>query len=173
MKSIPNILTVFRIILVGVYVYFFLHGQYALSIATYAVAFFSDVLDGYLARRNNWITKIGKVLDPLADKLLLLAVLVCFFIDNRLDLWILIAFSALEFLQIAVASILFLKKIVVYSDWFGKIATGLFAISIAMTYCNILWGMFNQYRYAYIVTLTATFIACVHYGINTIKHHYR
>ncbi len=173
MKSIPNILTVFRIILVGVYVYFFLQGQYVLSIATYAVAFFSDVLDGYLARRNNWITKIGKVLDPLADKMLLLAVLICFFIDNRLDLWIIIAIATLEFLQIAVSAILFFKKIVVYSDWFGKIATGLFAISVAMTYCNILWGMFSQYQYVYIIALAATFVACVHYGINTIKHRYK
>lgn len=173
MKSIPNILTVFRIILVGVYVYFFMHGQYALSIAAYAVAFFSDVLDGYLARRNNWITKIGKVLDPLADKLLLLAVLVCFFIDKRLDLWIIIAIATLEVLQIAVSAVLFFKKIVVYSDWFGKVATGLFAISIAMTYCNILWGLFDLYRYAYIVALGATFIACVHYGINTVKHRYK
>lgn len=90
MKHIPNILTVFRILLIGLYVYLFMQEQYVLSIATYVVAFLSDVLDGFLARRNNWTSKLGKVLDPLADKLMLVAVLACFFISGYLKLWVLI-----------------------------------------------------------------------------------
>ena len=63
-------LSVFRLILIGVFIALFKNERYLLSFFVYIFAFGTDILDGWLARRNNWITNVGKVLDPLADKLL-------------------------------------------------------------------------------------------------------
>ena len=71
-KQIPNMLSVFRLILIGVFIALFKNERYLLSFFVYIFAFGTDILDGWLARRNNWITNIGKVLDPLADKLMLI-----------------------------------------------------------------------------------------------------
>ena len=78
MRHNPNILSALRILMVGVFLYFFIKAQYLSCLITYIVAFLTDLLDGFLARRNNWISNIGKVLDPLADKLMVLTALVCF-----------------------------------------------------------------------------------------------
>ena len=69
MKHIPNVLTVLRLFMVPLFliVYFMVSPIVALPISWLAAL--TDVLDGYLARRNGWITRLGKLLDPIADKL--------------------------------------------------------------------------------------------------------
>ena len=96
MRHIPNILSFIRLILVGVFIALFINGKYIAALATYVAAFATDLLDGYLARRNNWISDLGKVLDPLADKLLLIAAIVCFWSEGWLDTWILVVVLAKE-----------------------------------------------------------------------------
>lgn len=178
MRHIPNILTCIRILLVGIFVYMFMNAQYVASIIIYAISFLTDLLDGYLARRNNWTTPVGKVLDPLADKLMLVAVLVCFFINDSIPRWILIVIAAEEFIMILVGAILYFMKIVVYSDWFGKIATGLFAMAIVFTFVHIIGehnygvNIFGWAEYVFIAAVAASLIAFIHYGINIIKGHY-
>lgn len=175
MRHIPNILTCIRILLVGIFVYLFLNSHYVASISIYAISFLTDLLDGYLARRHNWTTPLGKVLDPLADKLMLVAVLVCFFINDSIPRWILIVIAAEEFIMILVGAILYSMKIVVYSDWFGKIATGLFAAAIVLTFVHIIgennYGVdiFGWAEYVFIAAVAASLVAFVHYGIKTIK----
>ncbi len=92
--------------------------------AIYVAAWLTDALDGYLARRNNWITDIGKLLDPLADKLMQLAAAVCFTIDNLLFLAVLIPLVLKE-TAIMVGGMLIIKrnKVVVQASWYGKLAT--------------------------------------------------
>lgn len=131
-----------------------------------------DGLAGWLSRKD------GKVLDPLADKLMLVAVLVCFFINDSIPRWILIVIAAEEFIMILVGAILYFMKIVVYSDWFGKIATGLFAVAIVFTFVHIIGehnygvNIFGWAEYVFIAAVAASLIAFVHYGINIIKGHY-
>ena len=79
MRHIPNILSGLRILMVGAFIYFFVNEQYLICLIIYAAAFLTDLLDGYLARRFGWTTDVGKVLDPLADKLMLLTALACFY----------------------------------------------------------------------------------------------
>ena len=83
--NIPNALTLFRFILIGVFPYlYFMEGQVNNKVWAFAVfllAGVTDVLDGFIARRCNLITKWGKLMDPLADKLMLITVLsVCLLI---------------------------------------------------------------------------------------------
>lgn len=87
MKNIPNILTVFRLILAPVFVVVFFSGMdnaHTLALIVYIVASFTDFLDGYMARRYNLITELGKVLDPFADKVMLITVLVSLYIWGRI-----------------------------------------------------------------------------------------
>ena len=95
-KKIPNILSTIRICLVPVFiaVYFAEEGQVKIYAAlVYAVAAFTDFLDGYLARKYGNTSNLGKVLDPLGDKLMTVSVMVCITVDGIIPLWaVLIAF---------------------------------------------------------------------------------
>ena len=85
MKVIPNILSVFRICLVPVFVIvYFIDNQDVkyYAILVYAIAGLSDFLDGYIARRFEAQSKLGKILDPLGDKLMTFTVLICITISN-------------------------------------------------------------------------------------------
>ncbi len=80
MKNIPNVLTVFRLFIVPFFAYFLCEEQFIIAFILFAIAAFTDVLDGYLARKYNAISNFGKICDPLADKALQLsAVVVLYF----------------------------------------------------------------------------------------------
>ncbi len=71
---IPNAICILRILLIGPIIYSMLKGNFGVSLALVIVAGLSDGLDGYLAKRFNWRTRLGGLLDPVADKLLLVSV---------------------------------------------------------------------------------------------------
>ena len=75
-SQIPNCICVVRILLVLPIVMFLIQGQWQWALALIFVAGFSDALDGFLAKQFNWRTRLGGLLDPLADKLLLVSVFV-------------------------------------------------------------------------------------------------
>ena len=132
MKNIPNILSVIRILLVGVFVAVFfspLSKMWALVVFLTAGA--TDVVDGFLARKFNWITDLGKVLDPFADKLMQCTVLVCLCIVKVVPLWFLIVFFAKEILTLVIGFIVIRRRsVVVVSKWYGKAAVCLFYATI-------------------------------------------
>ena len=89
--NIPNSLTIFRIILIPVFVFFMLiripYGDLVAAII-FVIAALTDSLDGYLARKWKQITKLGVILDPLADKLLITAALISLVELGRIPGWI-------------------------------------------------------------------------------------
>ena len=102
MKIIPNILSVFRICLVPVFVIvYFLDTRdikyYAILV--YAIAGLSDFLDGFIARRFDAQSKLGKLLDPLGDKLMTFTVLICITITRPILLWAVLVFFIKEVLM--------------------------------------------------------------------------
>lgn len=70
-KDIPNIISILRILLVAPVMYMLYEGEFAIALLLFFVAGVSDGLDGYLAKRYNWTSHLGSMLDPIADKLLL------------------------------------------------------------------------------------------------------
>ena len=74
MKHLPNILTSIRILMAGVFAYFFMEDNYTACCVSFGVSMLTDVLDGALARANNWVSDLGKILDPVADKVTLLVI---------------------------------------------------------------------------------------------------
>lgn len=127
-KQIPNILSILRLFMIPAFVisYFECTTGYKVFISAgiYVVAWLTDAFDGYLARRNNWITDFGKFIDPLADKLMQLAAILCFTFDNLIFLVMLIPFLVKEFgMLFGSMFIMNRSKIVVQSRWYGKVAT--------------------------------------------------
>ena len=134
MKNIPNILSVIRIILVIVFVVvFFAPISKMWALIVFLTAGATDVLDGYLARRFNWITNLGKVLDPLADKLMQCTALVCLCIDKVVPVWFLVIFFLKEILTLVLGFIVVRRRsIVVASKWYGKTSVCLFYLTICI-----------------------------------------
>ena len=102
--NIPNILTLLRIILVPIYLLVFfsnLKNRVLLAGLIFILAGISDVLDGYIARKYDLITKLGSVLDPFADKMMTFAVLISFTWAKLIPSWILIALGIKEMLMIS------------------------------------------------------------------------
>lgn len=101
--TIPNILSYFRIALIPVYVHIYLNADspqdYTLAAVILAVSCFTDMIDGKIARKFNMVTSLGKVLDPVADKLTQLALMLCLSRERRAVRLLLILFLVKEFFQ--------------------------------------------------------------------------
>ncbi len=152
MKNVPNVLTIIRMVLIPVFVYVFfsdMENSRYWALAVYALASFTDLVDGYIARKFDVVTDVGKVLDPLADKLMLLTVLVCLFLAGDVPSIILAIVLFKEGFMITIGLILYHKKnrIVVPANYYGKSATVLFTVSIVLVFlfpgnANVMYLMY-------------------------------
>lgn len=113
LRFLPNLLCIVRIVLVYPVAVWILQGRYPEVLALFAVAAFTDGLDGWLAKRFGWETELGKHLDPLADKLLLVTVFVCLSL-NGLAPWLLTALVLVRDLVIVFGAI-------TYRTLFGEV----------------------------------------------------
>ena len=133
--TIPNLLSLFRLILIPVYIYIYVNAQvqrdYVLASAILAVSCLTDLVDGKIARRFNMVTTIGKILDPLADKLTQFSLILCL-ASNYSVLWYLIAlFFVKELFQLVAGAINFRKgKMLKGALFSGKICTTILFISL-------------------------------------------
>jgi cardiolipin synthase (CMP-forming) len=131
--NIPNIITIFRLILIPIFIITFFSGlrnSLLLAIMIFFTAGFSDVLDGYIARKYNLVTQVGIVLDPLADKMMLITALFCFTISEYIPMWILIVVTCKEAFMIFSGILLYNRNEVIPANKIGKTATILFYLSI-------------------------------------------
>jgi cardiolipin synthase len=86
--NVPNLLSMLRIALVPVFLWLLLHQSFLAAIAVLAFAGLTDFLDGYLARKLNQITKVGKMLDPVADRLYIFATLLALSATGYVPWWL-------------------------------------------------------------------------------------
>lgn len=140
LKHVPNILTVIRILLIPVIVVFIFTGNYILAFVFFTISGITDIADGFIARKFNLISNFGKLMDPLADKLTQIATLASLVFTHIIPIWILLIVFLKEFIMICGASFLYGKDVVVYSRWYGKLATVLFYIAIVI---SLLLKQFN------------------------------
>lgn len=123
-KDVPNLLSVIRILLVPVFVYLYMSGKFYTAVFVFIVAGITDVVDGYIARRFNFISNLGKVLDPFADKLMQFVAFICLAITEVVPVWMPVVYFLKELGTLIGALFVFRKaKIVVKSRLFGKLAT--------------------------------------------------
>ena len=133
LKHIPNILTILRFIFIPIILYFIFTGNYILGVVFFTISGITDVLDGFIARKFNLISNFGKLMDPLADKLTQISVLASLVAVNIIPFWILVIVILKELLMVVGASFLYGKDVVVYSKWYGKLATVLFYLAIVIS----------------------------------------
>jgi CDP-diacylglycerol--glycerol-3-phosphate 3-phosphatidyltransferase len=136
--NVPNVLTVIRILLVPVLVVALLEktsGGDLLAAIVFAVASLTDAIDGYLARSRNWVTTFGKLMDPIADKLLIIAALIALVSLGRLAAWVAMVIIAREFaVTVLRAAVGVEQGIVIPANTLGKIKT---ASQVVMVMCLI------------------------------------
>ncbi len=129
--TIPNILSYFRIILIVPFVILFLKEKYIASAACLFVSGLSDCVDGFLARKLGQVTKLGKMLDPAADKLTLIAVGVCITVAEPMVIPVVIILMIKDLLMLIGASVLLRKKLMpCAAEWYGKVGTICFYVSV-------------------------------------------
>lgn len=140
LKNIPNALTILRFILIIPIIYYILTGQYVAGFIVLTISGLTDVLDGCIARKFNFITNFGKLIDPLADKSTQVAVLAALTFRGIIPLWMLIIVFVKELVMVAGASFLYGKKLVVSSRWYGKLTTVLFYVAIVCSLFIEYWN---------------------------------
>lgn len=133
--NLPNKLTVIRILLTPILIVFLiLYYKYPYSILTpflyllnfllFSIIAITDYLDGYIARRDNFITDFGKLLDPIADKIFVFSILVVFVRFDKLSLWLVILLLSREFVVVAIRSLLLEKgEAILPAGDYGKLKT--------------------------------------------------
>ena len=139
-KHIPNILTIIRFLLIPIIVIFAFEDNYIATIIVLTISGLTDVLDGYIARRFNFISNFGKLMDPLADKMTQVALLGTLTIQKIIPIWIIVIVIVKEFLMVSGASFLYGKELVVSSKWYGKLTTVLFYIAIVCSLFTQYWN---------------------------------
>src|SRR5947209_1816595 len=150
--NVPNLLTVVRILLVPVLVVALLEktsGGDLLAAIVFATASLTDAIDGWLARSRNWVTTFGKLMDPIADKLLIIAALIALVSLGRLDAWgamvIISSDFAVTVLRIAVGA---QQGTVISASALGKLKTAFqvaMVIALIAVHGHPLWLMLLIY----------------------------
>lgn len=142
--TVPNVLSLLRIAILPAFIILYLFSREYQSDAMQYTAFallivsgLTDCLDGFIARRFNQASEIGKLLDPIADKLTQVAVLLCLATQYRAFLPLLFICTVKELLQ-GVGGLILLGKggVMRPSKWYGKVSTAVFYVSVAAI---VLW----------------------------------
>lgn len=163
--NIPNLLTILRIFLVPIYLcisFSNLDNSLLLSGLVFILAGITDVLDGRIARKYDLITNLGIVLDPIADKMMIFAVLITFTIKGLIPHWILFIMGIKEISMILGGGILYLfkGKQVIPSNIYGKIATVAFYTATLSMVFNI---SSKLSEILFIITVILNILAFINY----------
>ncbi len=168
---IPNILTTARLVLVPIFAYLVLGAQNLTAAAIVLIlSGITDIVDGYIARRFHMVSNFGKVYDPFVDKLMQITAVVCLALAEIIPTWIIAVVLSKEIAMIVIGGILYLKKIVVYSNWYGKAATVIFYTII---FILILWqNISSAWTIGLLSVLVVTMLgAAILYLVDIIKHY--
>ena len=131
--QIPNALTIFRIILIPVFIYFALNNCFILALIMFVVAALTDAFDGVIARRFGYVSNFGKIVDPLADKLLVTSALVIFSYWGILFWWLTAIILAREVFMTVYRELLKKRGIFLAANRYGKMKTTAQMITIIAT----------------------------------------
>ena len=135
----PNKLTILRLIMIPVFMVFYMYIKIPfISVVIFALAFLTDMLDGYIARKNNQVSDFGKIMDPLADKVLVAAAMVLLTQSGIVSPWVTVLVLAREFIVSGVRMAAAAEGNVVAASLWGKAKTmwQFAAITLALLFNN-------------------------------------
>lgn len=128
----PNKITIARIILVPVFMLLLYLGLTYWALAVYIIACLSDLVDGRIARKYNLVTDFGKFMDPLADKMLVLAAM-CYFVEvGLMPGWVVAVVLLREFGVSGLRLLAVEQGIVIAAAWSGKVKTGVTMVALGL-----------------------------------------
>ena len=129
--TIPNIISLVRLLLIPYILVLYLHMEYNRAAVWIVISFLSDVADGFIARHFNMVSSVGKVLDPIADKMTQGMVFICLLTRYRWLVWFVCFYAFIEFtmLYMGFLSLMYTRKLD-QAKWFGKICTGIMIAGI-------------------------------------------
>ncbi|MBQ2952314.1 MAG: CDP-diacylglycerol--glycerol-3-phosphate 3-phosphatidyltransferase [Clostridia bacterium] len=132
--NLPNILTIVRMLLIPVFVVLHIMGHGKLALLVFCIASFTDWLDGHIARSCNLITDFGKLMDPLADKLMVCTALVMQGIEGVFPVVAIVIVIIKELVMIYGSSYMLHRNIVVQSNMWGKLAQCSFILALVLSF---------------------------------------
>ncbi len=168
--TIPNIISFVRIILIIPFVLFYNEKEYIYAGIVLVVSGVSDMFDGMIARKFNQITDLGKVLDPIADKLTLIFVIVCLGSTAPQIIPLIAVLLVKEILMLIGGAVLVKRKIKPpAAKWYGKVATVIFYTSMVVI---VLLEIFDVTGFNFhlaiticmIITISSMLFAIINYG---------
>ena len=183
--NLPNYLTIARIILVPLLVVILLTplaedyfgiSSYALAIGIFLAASLTDILDGHLARRRNQVSNLGKLLDPIADKLLVSAALIVLVEKHLAPAWVVVVILGREFIITGLRSIAVTEGIVIQAQVSGKIkmwaqCVAIVALLVAGATGNVPVSnfglMFPTFRFWEVAEVQTAFSHLFNFALNT------
>ena len=166
LRNIPNMLSIIRLLMVPGFILLFIDGYHKenliIPLVFFVVAGVTDVIDGYLARRNGWVTRLGKIIDPVADKSMQFAVLICLAAVDFLTWWMILPFFIKELATIIGGAIIIRnRKFVTISKVYGKAAVVMFYVmcGLNMLIFNFRWNYPVFYWIAFGLTVGLAVLA--------------
>jgi len=169
MRYVPNILTVFRILLVPVFLYFIISEEYHEAAAAFITAGVTDAVDGFIARRFNVRTELGAALDPFADKFLLVSAYIALAAKGFIPIWLMVPVIIKD--SILLTGVAALKssgrKVKIVPSVFGK-ATTVFQIT-TVVYAMLIADTGT----AFFVLAAFTAALTVYTGIDYVRKEYK
>lgn len=152
--NVPNILTMLRIAMIFLFVWQFVMGRHIAAMVIFVLAGVTDFLDGYIARKQGLVTNFGKLMDPLADKLMLLTALVCLTVAGLVPRWLVIVELVKEAFMIIGGFYMLRRGIVVQAKMIGKVATVAFIFAVVATFLHEYTAPWDFYLQVAAVTLS-------------------
>ena len=168
---IPNLLSIVRIALVYPILNNIYLGNFKISVVFFLVASLTDALDGFLARKMNWQTDLGRILDPVADKLLLSGTIFILWLNNFIPFYIFIIFITRDAAILTGAAI---QMSIIESDTpapnlLGKLTTSLQIIYISLIFLNEIVELNLEFNYLDILIIFVTVLSLCVYAFNWYK----
>ncbi|MDO5707483.1 MAG: CDP-diacylglycerol--glycerol-3-phosphate 3-phosphatidyltransferase [Andreesenia angusta] len=171
--NLANKLTLARVLLVPIFMIFLLNNNIPyndiIALIIFVIASLTDTLDGYIARSRNQITKFGKFMDPLADKLLVVAALICFVEADKIGSWMAFIIIAREFIVTGIRILAASDNITIAASKWGKIKT-----ITQMT--GIILILLDNFPFSYIgidMDIIVMYIATIFTVISGYDYYYR
>ncbi|MEE8522477.1 MAG: CDP-diacylglycerol--glycerol-3-phosphate 3-phosphatidyltransferase [Thermoanaerobaculia bacterium] len=163
--TLPTVLTLLRILLVPILVVVLLtkfEGKEFVGLALFLIAALTDFLDGYIARRKGLVTRLGKLLDPAADKILMSAALISLVELGLAPAWMVVTIVAREFAISTLRSVAASHDVVIAAAWSGKIKTASQVVAISLL---IMYERLGRFEDLGTLALWVTLILAVYSGI--------
>ncbi|MEJ6950585.1 CDP-diacylglycerol--glycerol-3-phosphate 3-phosphatidyltransferase [Natronospora cellulosivora (SeqCode)] len=166
MVFLPNLLSISRIILIPIYINLFLKGEFLIAGILFSLSAVSDFFDGYIARKYNSVTDLGRILDPLADKLTIISILFALIYSSLFPNYIAIILLVREFFILISSIASFLMGFdVINASMIGK--TSMFILYIAIAMHILSYKSFSMYLFYIVIPLNIG--SGIHYVHTTIR----